>query len=146
MSDLGDVTLVCDDDERIQAHKLASARILGWEPVSGSGPFVFCLAVSARILGWEPVSGSGPFIFSLAGSAKILGREPVSGSGPFVFRLAGSARILGWEPGSGSGPFVLSRCPSRLSTACSAWVQTGRRQSRDCRVVAKQSGRLSGRC
>ena len=45
MSDFGDVTLACDDDERIQAHKLDSARILGWEPVSGSGPFVFCLAV-----------------------------------------------------------------------------------------------------
>ena len=39
VNEFGDVTLACDDDKRIQAHELDSARVLGLEPVSGSGPF-----------------------------------------------------------------------------------------------------------
>ena len=93
VSDLGDVTLVCDDDKQIQAHKLVQLGSLitgGW----------FSLVLSR--FGYSGAYFLQSSWFSLD---PILGTSFRFWSG--IFRLAGSAKILGWEPGSGSEPVRL---------------------------------------
>ena len=82
MSDLGDVTLVIDDDKRIQAHKLVQVLVLfiqslcipsSWIQLGSWVGNLFPVLVllysfqldSARILGLEPVSGPSPFFSSV---------------------------------------------------------------------------------